>query len=112
MTSPENGPQFRAGIARMSLAEYDDWKNARGKYAAGDRHLDGTTVSGLASCGRWLLQMIDAEERAAEPATIGQANLAVAHLDTREMRDVLNVLAAQLPTAVLAAIAEAGHGHG
>jgi len=38
----------------------------------------------------------------------GAANTAVAHLDTREMRDVLYLLAAAMPAVVLSAIAEAG----
>src|SRR5579859_461684 len=103
MTEPI-GPGYRAGIARMSLAEYDDWLGSRGKYADGSRHLDGVTLSSLASSARWFLQDLEAAEAAAGPAVLGRANLAVAHLDTRQMRDVLNVLAAQQPAAVLAAV--------
>lgn len=112
MTHPDTGPARRAGIARLALAEHDDWNWGRGKYADRGIPLGTAALRSLADCARWLLQMIEAEERAAEPATIGEANTAVAHLNTQEIRDVLSVLAAQLPTAVLAAVAEAGYGRG
>lgn len=41
-------------------------------------------------------------------ATTGQANTAVAHLDSRGMREVLNFLALHDPDAVLLAVRETG----
>jgi hypothetical protein len=100
---------LRAGIARMALAEYEDYHADRGKYAEPGRALDPETTGALATCTGWLLQLLDAA--AAAPALTGRANAAVGHLDTRQMRDVLNVLALRVPAAVLDAAAEAGHGH-
>lgn len=112
MTHPDTRPGFRAGVARLALAEYEDWCKSRGKYQDATRPLTPAALGALGNCAAWALQMIEAEERAADPATVGEANTAAAHLSTREIRDVLNVLAATLPTAVLAAVAEAGYGRG
>ena len=109
MTDPLAGTStYRIQVARMALAEWDDYAHDRGQYADTARPLGSSAVAGLASAATWLLEMLESQETSGGPRATGLANRAIAHLDHRQLRDVLNVLAVRDPAAVLAAIAEAG----
>ena len=104
MSDPMAGTrEFRTQTAREALDTYQAW-------ASGPA--DPVMIGSLASCARWLLEMLGTGQRAAAPETAakttGAANTAVAHLDSRGMREVLNFLALHDPDAVLLAVRETG----
>jgi hypothetical protein len=109
MTDPLEGTRtFRLQVAGMALAEFEDYTESRGRYADQGRPLGPAAVGGLANAAAWLIEMLEHQAPAGGPRMTGHANKAIAHLDSRQLRDVLNVLAVRDPAAVLAAIAETG----
>lgn len=104
MTDPQSGTRaYRIDTARTAIAAYEAW--------IADDDLAPSppfeTIGKLVTCARWLLDTMEgAPPGTFGPRVTGLANTAVKHLDTRAMRDVLNILAKSAPAAVLAAIEE------
>jgi hypothetical protein len=89
----------------MSTASEQDWTAAIGAWNAlgeGEQHI---ALGYLASQDPGLVRRA-AAAAAADDASTGRANTAIAALDGRECRAALSALAVRTPGSVLAAIAE------
>src|SRR5580692_7515915 len=65
MTDPLEGTAtYRAQIARMALAEFEDYTHDRGQYADRSRTLRPEATGGLANAAAWLLEMLAQQDAA------------------------------------------------